>query len=465
MLFKVRNAAVAGSFYPAGAAALSAAVRAHLATAPQPGDAPLAPPKLLVVPHAGYAYSGDSAARAYARLASLKGRVRRVVLLGPSHRVSLRGLALPAAQAFETPLGRVAVDVDASARVALLPQVQVNERAHEQEHALEVQLPFLQVLLDGGWCLVPLVVGLATPTEVAEVVEALWGGDETLVVVSSDLSHYHTDGEARTLDRRTVDRLLAYADDLRGEDACGAAALNGALRVARRHGLEPELLDLRTSADSHWGDRERVVGYASIAFAPHAATAPAPADDAALGHALLAAARAEISGEFGFAAAPVPAHPRLKGLGATFVTLRDAAGRLRGCVGHLKADRALIDDVRHNAAAAAFGDGRFVPVSAQELGGLRIEVSLLSALEPLPPAATLDDAARLLRPGVDGVLLEHHGQRGTLLPQVWKSLPDPHAFLRALLAKAALPGDRWPIGCHLSRYTVTAWEEEHAPAS
>lgn len=455
MKLSVRPAAVAGSFYPGSAGALAAAVRAHLGAAS--GDQGPAP-KLLVVPHAGYVYSGDAAGHGHARLAPLRGRVRRVVLLGPAHRVALRGLALPAAQLFETPLGRIAVDAGAVERLSDLPQVGFSDRAHAQEHALEVQLPFLQAVLGDGWRLVPLVVGDARPDEVEAVVERLWGGDETLVVVSTDLSHDLDDATARAQDRRTVDRILACADDLRGDEACGARALNGALRAARRHGLQPQLLDLRTSADSVRGDRDRVVGYAAIAFVP---PAPTPVDDdAALGRALLAAARAEIAGALGRRAPRVPDHDRLQRPGACFVTLHDDAGRLRGCVGHLQADRPLGEDVRHNALAAAFGDRRFSPLGAAELDRLRIEVSLLGPLEPLPACQTLEQAAALLRPGVDGVLLEHRGQRGTFLPQVWQGLPKPAAFLRALLAKAGLPDDTWPVGARLSRYRVTAWEED-----
>lgn len=455
----IRPAAVAGSFYPAGAGALAAAVRAHLG----PGEAALdAVPKLIVVPHAGYVYSGDAAGRAYAQVALLRGRVRRVVLLGPTHRVALHGLALPAARAFETPLGRVDIDDEAVALLRGLPQVVVSERAHAQEHALEVQLPFLQTVLGSGWRLLPLAVGDATPAEVAEVVERLWGGDETLLVVSSDLSHYLHDDAARRRDRHTVERIMACADDLHGDEACGAAPLNGALRVARRHGLQPRLLDLRTSADSAWGDRDRVVGYAAIAFSPAVAGRDAASEaqaDAALGQALIAAARAEIAGALGLHARPAPDHPRLHEPGACFVTLHDARGKLRGCVGHLEADRALGDDVRHNALAAAFGDHRFESLGAAEFDGIRIEVSLLGPLEPLPPAATLDEAAALLRPGVDGVLLECAGRRGTFLPQVWEKLREPRDFLLALLDKAGLPRYRWPADAKLSRYAVTAWDE------
>lgn len=458
MNLSVRPAAVAGGFYPGSAAPLAAALQAHLRRAVPRAEAA---PKLLVVPHAGYVYSGDSAGRGYATLVRLRGRIERVVLLGPAHRVAFRGLALPAVQAFETPLGRVEIDRDAQALLKDLPQVLTSDRAHAQEHSLEVQLPFLQTVLGSGWRLVPLVVGDARAEEVDAVVERLWGGDETLVVVSSDLSHYLDDDAARARDRRTVERILACADDLRSDEACGARALNGAMRAARRHGLQPRLLDQRTSADSPRGDRERVVGYAAIAFA-----APGPAgrndrheSDAALGRALLASARAEIAGALGLPQPPAPDHPRLHEPGACFVTLHDAAGKLRGCVGRLQAERLLAEDVRRNALAAAFGDSRFRALTAPELAGLSLEVSLLGPLEPLPEAASLEQAAAMLAPGDDGVLLEWNGHRGTFLPQVWHSLPDARDFLQALLVKAGLKGRPWPADARLSRYRVTAWDE------
>jgi AmmeMemoRadiSam system protein B/AmmeMemoRadiSam system protein A len=459
----VRPAAVAGSFYPAAPAALAAQVRTHLERAAALARPPGRAPKLVVVPHAGYVFSGDAAARAFVRLAPLAGRVRRVVLLGPTHRVAVRGIALPSVQAFETPLGRVPLDRAAIDGLAGLPQVVVSDRVHAQEHALEVQLPFLQTVLGRGWSLVPLAVGHADPAAVDDVLQRLWGGDETLIVVSSDLSHELHDDEARAVDSRTVARIMAFADDLRGDEACGAAPLNGALRAARRHGLQPELLDLRTSADSPCGEPGRVVGYGALAFVAPDADAPAgtrPAEpQAALGRALLAAARAEVAATLGLPAPPVPGHARLLEPGACFVSLHDGHGRLRGCVGHLQADRALGDDVRHNALAAAFGDARFSALTAAEFPGLRFEVSLLGALQPLPAAATLDAAAALLQPGVDGVLLEAQGRRATFLPQVWEGLPEPRAFLQALLHKAGLPPDRWPDGAQLWRYAVTAWED------
>ena len=257
----VRPAAVAGMFYPGAASVLATAVHAYLAEA---NGAAGRPPKALIVPHAGYVYSGPVAASAYRRLASVRDRIRRVVLLGPVHRVPIRGLALPAAGAFATPLGRVAIDAEAAAAALELPQVQVSEAAHALEHSLEVQIPFLQTVLD-NFAIVPFAVGDASAEEVAEAIELLWGGAETLVVVSSDLSHYHPYATAQKIDRGTAGAILALESALDHEQACGATPINGFALCARHHGLEPELLDLRNSGDTA-GDKSRVVGYAAFAF-------------------------------------------------------------------------------------------------------------------------------------------------------------------------------------------------------
>ncbi len=256
----VRQAAVAGAFYPAEPRALRGVGSALL---DEESAEPLSrPPKALIVPHAGYRYSGWVAAQAYAGLHCWRDRIRRVVLLGPVHRVPVRGLAVPVAQAFATPLGEVPLDADALKRLTALPQVVVSPAAHAWEHALEVQLPFLQVVLDDFRC-VPLAVGDATADEVAEVLEQLWGGPETLIVVSSDLSHYHPDAQARQLDAETLRHILALEPVLDPVQACGATPINGLLLAARRHGLRPELLAYRNSGDTA-GDRSRVVGYAAL---------------------------------------------------------------------------------------------------------------------------------------------------------------------------------------------------------
>jgi len=279
----VRPAAVAGMFYPGAREALASAVRNHLEEASS--DPPAGQwPKALIVPHAGYVYSGPVAARAYCRLAPGRGTIRRVVLLGPVHRVPVRGLAVPASRAFATPLGNILLDAAAVGRALELPQVRVSDAAHALEHSLEVQLPFLQTVLD-DFAIVPLAVGDAEAEEVAQVIEALWGGPETIVVVSSDLSHYHPYAVAQTIDRATATAILALDSALDHGQACGATPINGFALCARSHGLAPELLDLRNSGDTA-GDRSRVVGYAAFAFAlaretakPGAEAAMEPADD------------------------------------------------------------------------------------------------------------------------------------------------------------------------------------------
>jgi len=261
----VRQAAVAGSFYPKQRQNLAQSVTQLLAQAGLPQGRGAATPKALIVPHAGYIYSGATAALAYACVAKHHRRFRRVVLLGPVHRVPVRGLALPGVTAFATPLGDVPVDQDAVALLAHLPQVVTSTAAHAQEHSLEVQLPFLQSVLD-DFTLVPLAVGDATPTEVAQVLEAVWGGPETLIVVSSDLSHFLPYAAARDIDTRTVDQILSLTGALTHTQACGGTPINGLLLAAQRHHLTPELLGLCNSGDTA-GDRTRVVGYAAVAFA------------------------------------------------------------------------------------------------------------------------------------------------------------------------------------------------------
>lgn len=256
----IRPPAVAGLFYPGEANALARDVRAMLAAA-RPSELI---PKVLIIPHAGYIYSGPIAAAGYAALKNIAPRIRRVVLLGPTHRVAVRGLALPGADAFATPLGAVQIDAEAVQAIAHLPQITVSPQVHAQEHALEVQLPFLQTLLP-DFKLLPLAVGMATPQEVAEVLELLWGGDETLIVVSSDLSHYLPYDTAKRMDGASAQNILDLEQGLNHEQACGATPINGLILAARRHHLQPHLLDLRNSGDTA-GSRDGVVGYASFAF-------------------------------------------------------------------------------------------------------------------------------------------------------------------------------------------------------
>lgn len=256
---RIRPPAVAGMFYPDDPDELVAMVDGMLQQAKVP---PIAP-RALIAPHAGYIYSGPIAAHAYA---TLKDRdIQRVILFGPAHRVPLYGLGLPDADAFATPLGTIPLDQTAMAQVASLPGVQINNAAHALEHSLEVHLPFLQRVLP-EFTLVPFCVGASTIHDVAGVMDALWDDPKSMIIVSSDLSHYLPYETARQIDAATVDAILALHQPIEHEQACGATPINGLLEHARRYHLKAKLLDYRNSGDTA-GDKAQVVGYAAIAFA------------------------------------------------------------------------------------------------------------------------------------------------------------------------------------------------------
>lgn len=255
-----RPPAVAGTFYPSDPVALRQAVEGLLKDG---AEAAADVPKAIIVPHAGLQYSGPVAATAYRRLLPMREQIRRVVLFGPAHRTPINGLGASSATEFETPLGAVPVDVEALARAANMPQVEYADAAHRDEHSLEVQLPFLQVALE-RFEIVPFVVGSATGDEVAEVIELLWDGPETLIVVSSDLSHFHDHATAVRIDGETAAAVVGLrADDLDGQRACGYRAIAGLIEVAAGRGLRLRNVDLRDSSQTA-GDPSRVVGYGAF---------------------------------------------------------------------------------------------------------------------------------------------------------------------------------------------------------
>lgn len=260
---EVRAPAVAGMFYPADADELRTLVDDLLAKAA--GNSADASPKAIIAPHAGYIYSGPIAASAYTSLKSNREVIKRVILLGPAHRIPVHGLALPASTGFATPLGTIAMDEEGFDAIRDLPQVSVSDDAHMMEHSLEVHLPFLQEVLE-EFRLVPLVVGSASAEEVAEVLERLWGGPETLIVISSDLSHHQDYQTAQNMDRATSDAIEQLAfEEIHSDQACGRTPVSGLLLVARRLGLQGKTIDLRNSGDTA-GSREQVVGYGAYVF-------------------------------------------------------------------------------------------------------------------------------------------------------------------------------------------------------
>ncbi|MFW2403396.1 MAG: AmmeMemoRadiSam system protein B [Gammaproteobacteria bacterium] len=255
----IREPAVAGMFYPAAAEHLRDQVTTFLRSAVSTMNAA---PKVLIVPHAGYAYSGPVAAEAFHLLAQSADVITRVALLGPAHRVYLEGMALPSADAFSTPLGTVTIDADAVEAVRNLPGVSISDAAHRNEHSLEVQLPFLQCALD-GFTLLPIVVGRCPPEHVGTVIDAVWGGPETLIVVSTDLSHYLGYQDARSVDDATRRRILDKVTNLDGHEACGAHAVNGLMSAEHCRNMSVAAIDLRNSGDTA-GMKDRVVGYGAF---------------------------------------------------------------------------------------------------------------------------------------------------------------------------------------------------------
>ncbi|MBI3447169.1 MAG: AmmeMemoRadiSam system protein B [Magnetospirillum sp.] len=449
----LRPTAVAGQFYPADFAEANRQLSAFLDGA---GARPADPrrPKALIAPHAGWIYSGPVAASAYVRLLPWRGSYSRVVLLGPSHRVALRGMALSSADQWASPLGAVALDKEGAARLAGLAGVGILDQAHAQEHSLEVHLPFLQAVL-GEFSLLPVVVGDAPPDMVAALLDSVWGGPETLIVISTDLSHYLPYGECQKADRRTV-TAFEHLDPtaISRDGACGRIPVGGLLRTAERRSMEIVTLDVRNSGDTA-GTKDRVVGYGAWVLYENTGE-KSMSDEAAIrdvGQILLDLAWASIRhGLSNGAAAPPPAERpgKLGEPGAVFVTLH-RQGQLRGCIGSPIAWRPLAEDITDNAFKAAFKDPRFPPLHLQELDQLTLSVSVLTP--PLPMSFT-DEADLLaqLRPRLDGLIIEDGGKRALFLPSVWEQLADKRAFLAHLKAKAGMAHDHWSPGFKASRF-------------
>lgn len=449
----VRPAAVAGMFYPADPGELRAAVAACLGEAP--ADEPAAGPKAVIAPHAGYRYSGPTAGAAYQALRARRQEIERVVVIGPAHRVRLAGVGLSSARAWATPLGDVEVDVATVNDLSEQPDVRVADDAHAPEHSVEVHLPFVQEVF-GPVPVVPLVVGSTDAAVVARVLDSVWGGPETAIVVSSDLSHYLDEPTARRRDARTGHAIVeARPDDIGPHDACGYLPIGGLLTAALPRGLGPRPLELTTSAATA-GNATRVVGYGSFSLLP---LPEVDADDARWLAGLAARAidhELRTGRPFPLTDAGLRIPDAVRSPGTTFVTL-ERGPDLLGCIGSLDVRRALWRDVARNARGAAFEDPRFTPLAADDdRSGVTVEVSVLSPLRPLT-AGSGDEVAEQLRPGIDGLVLAAGTQRGTFLPDVWDKIGTPAAFVTELVRKAGW-AEPWPPDARAWRYTTTTAE-------
>jgi AmmeMemoRadiSam system protein A len=455
---KVREPAVAGLFYRKDPAELGRMIDACLAAArTTPLDGEL---KALICPHAGYPYSGPVAAYAFKLLVGRS--YDTVVVMGPSHYAELRAAAIPDADVYRTPLGDVPVS-DQAAKLATLrpfalePRCLVQrpdwwrdasraapavDRADTWEHSVEVEVPFLQRTLK-SFRLLPVVFGEVNPAQAAAALQQILD-DRTLIIASSDLSHYDTYANAEKRDHRCIDAICALDESwVTPDDACGALPIRTLIAVAKQQGWRARLLDYRNSGDTT-GDKTRgVVGYAAIAFyAPRAASAQFSREERRF---LLDLARRTVREVTTTGRLPdVPAaglDPKFTAATGCFVTLTKH-GDLRGCIGYILPQGPLYRAVVENARNAALRDPRFDPVAPREVNQLEIEISVLTEPQPLFFSSP-EDLLRKLRPGVDGVVLQIGRRSATYLPQVWEQIPDKEEFLNNLAEKAGCPAAAW----------------------
>ncbi len=466
----IRQPVWSGKFYPAGAKSLRQMIdrltrQAAQTKLPPEGRGPL---KALIMPHAGYIYSGIIAANA-ARVLKQQS-IDKVILLGPDHRLGLTSAGLSSAAEWRTPLGRVSLHAQNNRwkrRQDLFSEVGTTE---DTEHSLEVILPFLQVYLE-RFELLPVIVGPCNHKKLGEFIDPFID-DRTLFVVSADLSHFLPYHRAVSRDRATIQAILALdSASILGDDnrSCGKHPIAVLLHLAQKHNWRPVLLAYANSGDTA-GDHSRVVGYTAIAFfgeTPMSSHETTPFNQSQ-GEAMLLLARDTLMKRFNrqlpeeqrAAMLNLLEDPQLQLACGTFVTLK-IGSQLRGCIGNLTATEPIVDGIRSNAINAAFHDPRFRALSANELDRITIEVSVLTEPQPLN-YVDADDLTAKLRPNIDGVTIRKGTASATFLPQVWQQLPQADLFLSQLCMKAGLAAEAWRRDrLDVETYQVQYFEEHH----
>lgn len=456
-----RPAAVAGTFYPAQKNELKKLVDGFLENAIVKTTES---PRLLISPHAGYVFSGPVAAHGFVHLDK---SIKKVFIIGPSHYQAFSGIAFPEVSAFSTPLGKVPIDIEIINTLRRNPKTRPCAGMDIKEHCLEVQLPFLQVKLN-SFTIIPLLTGRIAPEEVASIILPFIN-ESTIVIASSDLSHYHTQDEARNIDNQSIDAILTNKQE--GEiDGCGSIPIRAVMVLAEKLNLKPLLLDSRTSYETapHYGDNSRVVGYTSIIYVKHLSqentTKKIDTNESEftkeLQNHLLKIARSSLRAAVHDEQLPHPGEisELFKNHRGCFVTLTKT-NKLRGCIGYIEPIKPLYLAIIENARNAALYDSRFSPVRADEIDSLSIEISVLSQPKPLA-FKTPDELLHLLRPGIDGVILTNGHHQSTFLPQVWEQLPDKIQFLEHLSIKGGMPRDGWK-SASVKIYSVEHFGEEH----
>ena len=426
---QIKQAAVAGSFYPSDRDELQSMVEKMLDNATNQSP----PPKAIMAPHAGYIYSGPIAANAYASLYPVSDSIKKVVLLGPAHRVYLKGMAVSSASHFATPLGDIRINTALRDCVSSLSGVEIMDEAFAQEHSLEVHLPFLQTVLK-DFTLLPVVVGDASPDQVAKLIESVWGGKETLIVISTDLSHYHDYQTANHVDTETANfiKQLQY-EKIGPKQACGCRPISGLLKIARDNGHEVSILDVRNSGDTAGSD-DSVVGYGAFLLYENNQLSNEQKKilldiaKKSIQHGLKNGTPLSISTED---YSGIMSENR-----GVFVTL-EIDQQLRGCIGNLEAAHPLISGVAINAFNAAFNDPRFKKLTDEEFKQCEISISILT---PRQEIEFENDATLLeqIATGKDGLIISHGTRSATFLPAVWEKIQSPKLFLSQLKSKAGI---------------------------
>jgi len=460
----IRKPVVAGMFYPGRRVDLEQmiaryTVRAGSIEVGLPAEANL---RALILPHAGYIYSGPSTA--YASLVLKPHQFSKVIIMGPDHRIGFEGASISTAGAYQTPLGKISLHRDAANLRSESDLFCFNEASDKSEHCLEVILPFLQVYLK-EFSLVPIVMG---PGDIERYASSIGHciDQDTLVIASSDLSHYLPYDKAVERDRQTIEMILNLESEKLAAThnrACGIIPIQVLIKLARKHNWQPIVLHYSNSGDTA-GSRDRVVGYAAIAFfgGQHMQKDTFSQQQ---GQALVELARKTIAENLGIKTHAADKTQQalqddaLQARLGTFVTLTKK-GQLRGCIGCLEARESVIEGVEHNAVNAAFHDPRFKPVGKNELDEIEIEVSILSEPALLEYSDSQDLLAKL-RPGIDGVVLRKGYHTATFLPQVWEQLPEKEEFLSHLCQKAGLSANAWQTtSLEVLTYQVQYFEEE-----
>jgi len=441
---KIRKAAVAGQFYSDDADALKQQIHQFLDTEKTVEQ----PVRMLISPHAGYVFSGPVAGYGYA---AIDTTVHTVIVIGPTHHVPFQGISIPDVDAYETPLGTIPLNKACITKLRSSPLTKAIPEAHNREHCLEVQLPFLQETLK-DFSLVPIICGQGlAPEDIAALLDPVID-EKTLVIASTDLSHFHSNEKARELDEESIETILS-GNSSGPIDACGEMPIRVIMALAAKRGLSPVLLDARNSfqtAPVAYKNPGRVVGYVSIAYIKK---------DLSLKEYLLGIAKKSLHAAVMGEKNPEESnpHPEAEEPKGCFVTL-EKNGQLRGCIGYIDPIKPLYQAVIENARNAALKDFRFPPVSPDELGEITLEVSVLTVPQKIAYTSP-DDLLKQITAGQDGIILQSGVHTSTYLPQVWEQIPDKVSFLEHLAVKGGMNRNDWKTAT-VKKYQATAFHDE-----